>query len=49
MSTVTLNKAIDMYNATVWYGYVESYDASHITLTDGYYKGTYFGSFTYSA
>jgi hypothetical protein len=49
MATVTLYKASDMYNAYVWYGVVQSYDTSHITLSDGYYSGTYFGSFTYNA
>ena len=47
MTNVIAYTAIDMINPVVWYGTLTSYDASHITISDGFHTGTYYGSFTY--
>ena len=49
MAVATAYLAFDMFSPTIYYGSVVSYDASHITLSDGVRTGTYYGSFTYSS
>lgn len=47
MTNLTAYTSIDMINPVVWFGTVSSYDASHITISDGFRTGTYYGAFTY--
>lgn len=49
MANVTAYTSLDMINPDVSYGYVSSYDSTHISLSDGIHTGTYYGSFSYSA
>jgi hypothetical protein len=49
MATLTAYKPVDMFSPDVWHGTVRSYGARHITISDGYHSGTYFGSFNYSS
>lgn len=49
MAVVTAYRAVDMFSPTIYYGNVVSYDASHITLSDGVRTGTYYGTFSYSS
>jgi len=48
MATVKFYTSANMSNPYVWYGYVTGYSASQITLSDGFNKATYSGSFTFS-
>lgn len=48
MATVKFYTAANMNDLYFWGGYVVSASSSAITLSDGYSRGTYYGSFTYS-
>jgi Ca2+-binding RTX toxin-like protein len=49
LAKVTAYSALNMENAKVWYGAVQSYNASSITLAAGAREATYEGNFTYDA
>lgn len=47
MATVTAYVGLDMLNASIWYGTVQSYSSTQITIVSGQLTGTYRGSFSY--
>ena len=47
MAVVNLHRSQDMFDQSVWYGHVESYSSSHITIKSGPHSGTYYGNFSY--
>ncbi|MDB5658051.1 MAG: hypothetical protein JWS10_666 [Cypionkella sp.] len=47
MATLTALAALDMTNPSVWYGVVDSYNSTHITIKAGLLSGTYRGNFSY--
>ncbi len=49
MATLNFSLPINMFHPAIFYGWVDSYNNSNITITDGYYTGTYDGAFTYNA
>lgn len=49
MATLTAYKPTDLLSPTISYGEVTSYSSNHITISDGFDSGTYFGSFTFNS
>lgn len=47
MATVTAYTSLNMANPTIWYGVLQSYSSTHITIAGGQYSSTYRGNFTY--
>lgn len=47
MAVIQLSLPVDMTSASVWYGQLVAYDASHITIENGPFEGTYTGFFSY--
>lgn len=47
MAVLTTYVSIDMLNPTIWYGALQSYSSTHITIAAGLHSGTYRGNFTY--
>lgn len=49
MATVQAFRALNMENVQVWYGALQSFNSSSITIKAGARSGTYEGNFTYDA
>lgn len=49
MAQIWTSESLDMRNFGVWYGVLDSYSSSHITIRAGSLAGTYRGSFSYDA
>jgi Ca2+-binding RTX toxin-like protein len=47
MAQIQISGPVDMHSVDTWYGYIASYDASHIVIVNGSLQGIYTGSFTY--
>jgi Ca2+-binding RTX toxin-like protein len=47
MAVIQLSMPVDMTSASVWFGQLVAYDANHIVIENGPFKGVYTGSFTY--
>lgn len=49
MATLSAQTQVNMASASIFYGTITSYDATHIAISNGYYTGVYLGSFYYDA
>ncbi|MBV9249200.1 MAG: hypothetical protein JO227_08165, partial [Acetobacteraceae bacterium] len=49
MASIQISSSLDMHSFSTWYGNISSYDATHITVTNGPLQGIYTGTFGYDA